>query len=816
MSFSTTSRRNGIRLFCALVLLFCSISLFAQFDTASVLGFVRDSAGAAIPGATVTLTDVNTGVTQTVQTGKDGEYEFASVKIGNYRVDTSASGFSKYQSAIFPLTVNARQRVDPSLKVGATTEVVEVSSLPTQLETETSSRGQVIPTREVEDLPLNGRSYADLVLLAPGTRKSALENQSDSSREASFNVDGQRSAFNNFLLDGLDNNNYGTSNQGFANENIPPSPDAVAEFRVETSNYSAEYGRNPGAVVNVATRRGTNRFHGKAYDYNRNTALNANNYFSTPGTHLKFIRNQFGGTFGGPIVHDKVFFFTDYEGTRQIFNNPLTVSSLPTAAQRAGNIGIAVRNPITGIVYANGIIPQSDQSPFARAVLAALPANTLGGNTNNYTSTPRGTIQDDKGDGRIDYTISPRYTLFARYSEHRGSIFDPPGIPGIAGGNSNGNVHLLNRDFAGGVTVTLSPTRLLDLRFGGSENQGGKSPINLGQPSLLAQNGITDGLPTDPTIVRSLNGQAITGYTQFGSQTSSPQFQNPTIYNPKANYTTIRGRHTLKLGYEFQQVNTQVNDFNPSYGQDNYSGQYSKPTVPAGTTALTANNLYNLADFFFGNRSAYSLTNFTIVNLRQRYNFMYVQDDINVSPTLTLNVGLRYEIVTPQYERDNKLANFNPATASLVQATNGSIASRAQVNINYTNFAPRFGFAKTLDSKTVVRGGYGVVYAQWNRAGGENNLTYNGPNVVNANISAQVAPSPTSLCQNDTQQQSLCFRQTQQGYAANLTSPAYFNPLNVLSRYIPRHNPTGYVQSYFIGFQHELGRGWLFAASTLR
>ena len=801
---SRKTRTHGLRLCCALILLFCSISIFGQFDTASVLGYVRDSSGAAVPNATVTLTDVNTRVTQTVQTGKDGQYQFASVKIGDYKVSTEAAGFARYESATFPLTVNARQRVDADLKIGDTSQTVSVTSLPTQLETETSSRGQVVGTREVENLPLNGRSYADLVLLAPGTRRSALENQSTTSREASFNVNGQRSAFNNFLLDGLDNNNYGTSNQGFANENIPPSPDAVDEFRVETNNYSAEYGRNPGAVINVVTRRGTNTFHGKVYDYNRNTALNANNYFSTPGQPLKFIRNQFGGTFGGPIFRDKAFFFADYEGTRQVFNNALTVSSLPTDAQRAGNIGIPVRNPITGVLYANGIIPQSAITTFARNVFAALPTNNLTGNTNNFTSTPRGTINDDKGDARIDYTFSPRYTVFGRYSEHRGSIFDPPGIPGVAGGNSNGNVHLLNRDIAGGATITLSATRLLDVRFGWSHNEGGKSPIGVGQPSILVQSGITDGLPTDPTIVRTLNAQAISGYSQFGAQPSNPQFQNPTIFNPKVNYTTIRGRHTLKLGYEWQGVNTQVNDFNPSYGQDNYSGQFSKPV---GVTAN--NNLYNLADFIFGNRSAYSLTTFAIVNLRQRFNFGYVQDDIKVSPKLTVNAGLRYEIVTPQYERDNKLANFDPTTRSLINASNGSIYNRALVDIPKKNFGPRFGFAYSADAKTVVRGGYGIVYTQFNRAGGENNLTYNGPNVVNASIT-QAITNP--LCQNDTQVQANCFRQTQQGYAAGLTAPANFNPLNVLSRYIPKNFNTGYVQNYFVGFQHELGLGWLVAA----
>ncbi len=800
--FFSSNRKPGFGVLLAPVLL-CAAPALAQFDSASVLGYVRDAAGAAVPNAAVTLTNQETGVTQTIQTDKEGKYEFASVKIGNYKVISEAAGFSKSESPEFSLTVNARQRVDVGLKTGSVTEVVQVTSAPTQLETETSSRGQVVGTREVENLPLNGRSYADLVLLAPGARRSALETQAPDSREASFNINGQRSAFNNFLLDGLDNNNYGTSNQGFANENIPPSPDAVDEFRVETNNYSAEYGRNPGAVINVATRRGTNSFHGKAYDYNRNTALNANNYFSTPGTSLKYIRNQFGGTFGGPIFKDKAFFFTDYEGNRTIFNQALTVSSLPTTDQRNGILGLSVRNPITGRVYANGIIPQSDITTFARNVFAALPTNNLSGNTNNFTTTPRGTINDDKGDGRIDYTLSPRYTVFGRYSEHRGAIFAPAGIPGRAGGNANGNVNIQNRDIAGGATITLSATRLLDVRFGWLQNRGGKSPIGVGQSSILTESGITNGIPTDPSIVRPLNGQAISGYTQFGAQTSNPQFQNPTIFNPKVNYTTLRGRHALKLGYEWQGVNTQINDFNPSYGQDNYGGQFSKPV-----STLANNNLYNLADFIFGNRSAYSLTTFAVVNLRQRFNFMYVQDDIKLSPKLTINAGLRYELVTPQYERDNKLANFDPATNSLIQASNGGIYNRALVNLPKKNFGPRFGFAYSPDTKTVLRGGYGVVFTQFNRAGGENNLTYNGPNVVNASIT-QAITSP--LCTNDTQLQSACFRQTQQGYATNLTTPAYFNPLNVLSRYIPRNFSTGYVQNYFAGVQRDLGSGWLMA-----
>ena len=815
----------------ALLLLLPAVGAYAQFESASVLGYARDSSGAAITNTTVTLTNTATGIVQTAKTDGEGKYEFSSVAIGQYVVSTEVAGFERVKTPPFTVTTNARQRVDVTMKAGSVSETVTVTSAPTALETETSSRGQVIGTREVENLPLNGRSYADLVLLAPGVRKSTIQNQTASSREASFNVNGQRSAFNNFLLDGLDNNNYGTSNQGFANENIPPSPDAVSEFRVETNNYSAEYGRASGAVINVSTRRGTNQFHGKVYDYLRNTSLNAIGPFQPAGgVKQVFIRNQFGGTFGGPIYKDRTFFFMDYEGLRQIFRNQVSTVTLPNAEQRQGlfllhkvdgtTAPITLKNPITGTVFTTGNI-NAEATPFAKAVLAALPTNTLNNgavayNTiaNNYTASPRGTIQDDKADARIDHTFNQKWSLFSRYSEHRGTIFDPPTVLGRAGGNGNSNVNLLNRQIAGGVTWIASPNKLVDVRFAYTKNQGGKSPYGQGHSSLLIENGITNGVPTDKNIVRDLNAQSVSGFTQFGAQSSSPQFQNPTIYDPKGNFTWVHRNHSMKFGYEYQAVNTQVNDFNPSYGQDNYASGYAAAAVASPDTAAgNTNNTQlsqasNLADFLFGNQSSYSLTNYAVVNLRQRFNFMYFQDDYKFSPTLTINAGMRYEIVTPQWERDNKLANFDPATKTLLQASNGSVYNRALVHVPTKNFGPRFGFAWSATPQTVVRGGYGISYTQYNRAGGENNLTYNGPNVVNASIN-NPNPTTTNRCTTDTQDQTTCFRQMQQGYAVGLTSPAPFDPKKVTSRYIPKNFATGYVQSYFFGFQRELPWGVL-------
>jgi len=795
--------------FVSALALLLPLSAFAQFETASVLGYIRDASGAVVANATVTLTNQATGVSQTGTTDNAGRFEFVSVALGSYEVASQATGFDKAQTPPFQVTTNARQRVDLSLKAGAVTDAVTVSAAATLLETETSSRGTVIGVREIENLPLNGRAYTDLALLAPGVRKSVLENQSNTSREASFNINGQRSAFNNFLLDGLDNNTYGTSNQGFANENIPPSPDAIGEFSVETNNYSAEFGRSSGGVINASIRRGTNQFHGRAWDYIRNTKLNAIGPFNpTGGVKPVLIRNQFGGTFGGPILRDKAFFFADYEGLRQI-DKTYTSASIPTALQRSGSVGFPVTNPITGKVYANGVIPASDFSPLATLVFAALPAENAPpaagqAASSNYVSLPRATINDKKGDGRLDYVVNARLVLFARYSQHRADLFVPGNIPGVAGGNNNGNVLIENKNIAIGATYNVSPRAILDARFGIGYNKGGKSPIGVGQTSLLTQAGITNGIPTDSTIVRPLNAQSLNGFSQLGDQGSNPQFQNPIVYNPKLNYTLLRGINSLKLGYEFQAVSTRINDFNPTFGQDTYNGRFS--ALGTAVAGAVANQAYSVADFIFGLRSNYQLNNFRVVGLQQRFNFFYVQDDIKASPRLTVNAGLRYEIATPQYVDGNHLANFDPRVNALVQATDGDFYDRGLVDVKLNNLAPRLGFAYSADSKTVLRGGFGITFEQFNREGGENLLAYNGPYIVNASIDQR--PS-LGLCVNDAQNQRGCFRPTQQGYGVNLASPAAFSTLIAQSRYIPRKNPTGYVESYHVGFQRQLTQSML-------
>jgi hypothetical protein len=839
-------------------------ALLAQFETASVLGYVRDPSDALISGTTVTLTDQQTKAQVTAQTNAQGSYEFTDVKIGQYEISAKANGFDVSTTQPFTVTVNARQRVDVALKVGSNNETVTVDAAASLLETDSSERGQVIDRREVENLPLNGRAYADLAALVPGVRRNILENSTDSSRDASFNVNGQRSEFNNFLLDGLDNNAYGTSNQGFSNQAIPASPDAISEFRVETDNYSAEYGRSAGAVVNVSIRSGTNNFHGTAYDYIRNTVFNAIGPFTPPTNPLTgapqkpiLIRNQFGGTMGGPVFKDKLFFFGDYEGTRQIVHaiNQATVPTLDQDGRSAlalanggytflsgssseNGAAVPLINPLTGVTYPTGIIPFNDPavSSFAKGVLLALPSANVPGSpyANNYASLPPDTIHDDKGDIRMDYTLSQKTTAFFRYSEHQGIIASPPVIQGPAGGNSNGNVHIFNQQAAGGVTHLFSQNAILDARFAFTLTDGGKSPFGANLASL--ETGIP-GLPTSPTVARSLNVQSVSGFSQFGNQGSNPQFQNPTVYNPKINFTLLRGRNQLKFGYEYQTVVTEIDDFNPVYGQDTYNGGYSNGAANASGSQLSSSNTGTkeavaLADFIFGARDTYQLNNFVIVHLNQRYNFMYVQDDIRANSRLTINAGLRYELVTPQWESNNMLANYNPATQSLVLATSGSLYNRALVNMPLLDLAPRFGLAYAVDSKTVIRAAYGINYAQFNREGGENLLVYNLPAIVNSSVtqipafaapgvrgaSAGLAPctAAQATAPFNPANPTPCFLTTSQGYPTNFASPSNVTAASNIStqaRYIPKDLPTGYVQGYHLTVQRQIGPTTTFEAS---
>ncbi|MGH9672246.1 MAG: carboxypeptidase regulatory-like domain-containing protein, partial [Bryobacteraceae bacterium] len=423
--------------------------LLAQYDTATVLGTVSDNSGSVVAGARITLENTQTGVKQTALTDETGNYLFLNLRIGTFKVSAEQKGFKVAVSDPFTLTVNARQRVNLALEVGEVTQSVVVSAAATALESDTSERGQVIGRAAIVNLPLNGRAYADLALLSPGVRKSNILN-----RDASFNVNGLRSSHNNFLIDGVDNNAYGTSNQGFSNQVVQINPDAIEEFKVQTNNFSAEFGRAGGAVINASVRSGTNSYHGAVWEFLRNTKLNAVGFFR-PSTGVKpvLVQNQFGGAFGGPIKRDKLFFFADYEGFRRV-ERTLQFASIASVDQRAGRLGVPIRNPITGDTYTDGVIPQSAQTAFARRVLGDLPAPvrpTSSGvaPSNNWDFLTPIPWVDNKGDGRLDYYVSPKLNAFGRYSHRLLTRIENHVIPGPSGGNANGNVRVLNKQGTG-------------------------------------------------------------------------------------------------------------------------------------------------------------------------------------------------------------------------------------------------------------------------------------------------------------------------------------------------------------------------------
>ena len=693
------------------VLLTISGTAYAQFETAAVLGSVFDPRAGAIPSAKVLLQNLGTGVAQSATTDGVGVFQFLEVKVGLYRLTVEAEGFRRAETPEFRVEVGARKRVDVTLQVGQISQTVDVTAQVSSLETESSDRGQVIAREQVDNLPMNGRSTATLALLAPGVRQA----YGLAKRESSLNVAGLRSQFNNFILDGVDNNAYGTSNQGLSNQVVQVSPDALQEFKVISNGYSAEYGRVGGAVVNASVRSGTNDLHGAAWDYLRNTTLNATGFFKPVGGQKPvYIQNQFGGALGGPIVKDKIFIFGDYEGLRRL-QRSLTFASVPTMDQRNGIFGIPVKNPYTGETYSNGTIPGSALTKFGVKVFGELPAPNLPGNTKNYSALLKGTDNDDKGDIRYDHYLTKKIMLFSRYSYRLYYQLAPPnsGVPGPSGQGDGIVSRVMNWQTVTGMTWTVSPTSLLEVRFGASQSEGMKTPATLdGGPSMLDAYGIP-GLPTDASLTGGLNTQNVNGYQSYGRDYTSPQWQDPFVANPKVNYSRVLGRHTLSTGYEFQAINTLIDDFNPAYGQDIYSGQFSNPTP------TKSNSVYNLADFLLGARSTYQLTNYTVANLRQRMHFGYLQDDFKFSPRLTLNLGVRYEFATPQYERDNRMATYDPATNSLTPARNGSISERALVDPRYKNWAPRIGLAYSVNSKTVIRTGYGMSYVHFMRQGGD-------------------------------------------------------------------------------------------------
>ena len=840
-------------LFCVgLLIAICGIPARAQFEDGSLIGSIHDATGAAVGNAAVAVTNVNTGTVIQVVANGTGDYEVPSLRVGIYNIEATAPGFAPAQANNITVSVGGRQRIDLTLKVGQASAVtVEVTDVALQLETESSQRGQTITEYQSEALPLVTRNYSDLVDYVTGTRPAPADATTTAvtslTRAGSFNVNGQRSMFNDFMLDGMDNNAYGESNQGFDNQIIAPPPDSIAQFEVVTNNESAEYGRSSGGTINVATKSGSNQFHTTLYEFLRNTDLNAFGYIKPvtmnaitgaqyPYFKPVFNRNQFGANFGGPILKNKFFYFIDYEGFRQTLT-PTVVDTVPTTNELNGNLAVAVQDPWRPGTYIPAGTPfanwpaqaRADADPTALAIanlyLGALPGKCtvtagLAGSgvaTNDCPLNAPFTDHADKGDLRLDFQQSKSSSWFLKVSDRKEIGKNYNLLPEPIDMQTNGHILIHDEQLALGYTHLMGDNKVLDARLALSGTRAGKWTFAVG--STAFPTGDIPGLPQIAGVSGGLPSMAISGgFTSFGRQSTNPQWQNPSLLDPKVNFSWIKGKHSLKFGYEYEHVWQEIEDSNPLYGSFTFGKGYSVCPASAGTSCPNTSNAADtyFADFLFGASSAYSLATYYITHVNQTMNSVYAQDDWKVDSKLTLNLGLRWEYGSPWSERDNYVSNFNPATGTMVTLqpgyttansplcgsvaciapTNGSgVYGKTLVNPDLTDYAPRVGFAYAITPDIALRGGYGTAFVHYWRAGSGNNIAINAPFALYTSVT-----NPSSVSTNG-------YVRLARGFPTGLANT--FSPGTDDIDSIPPNTKDGYAESYFLSVQKSLAKNIL-------
>jgi hypothetical protein len=772
-----------------LVLLLCALpaAALAQQETATISGTITDATGASVPNAVVIVTNVQTGISVRTEATEAGTYVVPSLRPGDYSIAVERKGFQKTVRTGVTLQVAQVARIDVTLQTGALTEAVEVIGATPLLDTLTSSRGSVIDQKKIVELPLNGRDYNQLALLSPGVLPGTPRLASVNFKGV-LNVNGNRTFNNVFLLDGVDNISYSNSFRGENVQLVQPSIEALQEFKIQTNAYSAEFGRSSGAVVNATIKSGTNTVRGSVYEFVRNDKLDANNFFSNAlgAPKPKRERNQFGGAAGGPLVKNRTFWFGDYEGLRDLEGVP-RVRQVPTAAEKAGLFSAAVFDPFTAgrpefsrNAQGQWVIPRERWDPVGAAIVALIPDPNVA-NSTIYASTPVTDTRTDQFDVRLDHQISPTMTLFGRYSFVDTLTFRPAPLPGLGEGSFNdafGDNDMRSQGLALGLTWTVSPTLVGDIRFGYSRGDYYTTPPNYGVDGP-AQIGLKN-VPSDPAITGGVPKVNVQGFDAVGRHTSTPQFQTPRSWNPRATFSLSRGEHFIKFGGEFLHVQTRINDLNATIGRMNFENRFTNRAV---------------GDLLLGLPSQLALTSYTVMDQGQDMQFYFIQDDYRVSPKLTANVGLRYEYATPPRERDNQFANFDPATGTMIFASDGDVFDRALIHPDRNNVAPRIGFAYTPASRWVVRGGYGVFYTHTVRQGREGLLGFNPPYLVDNLLQTGVTGSAAIAS-------AAPFRLVN-GYPSGLLDPNTLAP-TISRRAQDANQRTPYIQQYNIGVQYEL------------
>jgi hypothetical protein len=836
-------RMSGVKflsLILACVFAAGAIHMEAQVDQGAITGVVSDPSGAAIPGATVTLTATDTALALQQKTDASGIYTFSPVKIGKYKVSATGANFGTTEQSNITLNIQGRLNVNLTLKPGAASETITVSTAPPLLETQTGAIGQVIDTKVINETPLNGRNWVFIAQLTNGVTPS-LGNTRGSGK-GDFIANGQRATQNNFILDGVDNN---TNLVDFLNGSTfvqRPPPDALAEFAVQTSNYSAEFGHSAGAVMNASIKSGANQIHGDLWEYFRSDKMNATNWNAK--TSPRFHQNQFGATIGFPIIKDKLFIFGDTEANR-ITNAQTGIYTVPTALERQGNfsellnptlsgqstaitlyepntngtavLGSACGNPV------NVICPGEIDANASRLINLYPTPNSGPQLTNNYTvNTPRAdnTVQFD---ARVDWNLSQRDLFYGRFSYvHQivksalpfGPVLDGSGYGGYIQSN-------LAENGMGSYTHTFSPSIVNEFRFGYNWGVFNFETPNGNNSSIASQYGFGN-VPCVPGLcglpLVTIGGQV--GLSQFGSTGTSLESQN--VYQILDNVTFTKGKHSMKYGVALQNIRFYYTYAPTPRGQYDYTGHYTRdPNNPSASAGL--------ADFLTGNMASSNIANGPPIHDQQWYDSAYVQDDWRISPKLTLNIGLRWEYYQPVQESRNRQINFIPTGPANIGTSSGiflmpsslrsttlapaflTALQQSNVQIQYTdnarlvsaqhtNFAPRVGFAYQIDPKSVIRGGFGIFYGGL-ESNGNGNLGANYPFGLSQNyIEPTCAPGNCTASNGFTMETGLPAL-TPVNSAVSL--PGFHSSDSVIQ--------TPYTQNYSLSFQYSVTNDMVFS-----
>ena len=736
---------------CGLLCVLCAPG-WAQVASAELSGTVLDSSGAAVANAKVTATNLATNVARDGVSDGSGRYFITLLPAGDYSVSAEAPGFRKLVQSGLVLQINQQARLDLTLELGHASETVEVTGQAPLLESESSSLGTVVSQKLVNQLPLNGRNFIQLATLSPGVNGvgysasgTIMSGTRPDDRRPGTEIfsNGNREGSNNFLYDGIDDNERLTLSIV-----LRPAVEAVREFKIQTNLYSADIGRNSGAVVDVITKSGTNQLHGSLFEFLRNSAMDSRSFFSPKGTAFPTFRlNQFGGSFGGPVVlpklyngKDRTFFFVDYEGYRRD-SQQLLLGNVPTAKMRAGDFSeaAAIYDPLTtranpngsGFIrdrFLNNQIPANRWDPISAKMINAYPLPTGPGRFNNYLANLVQNQKWNQGDVRVDHQISPKDSFFARWSIQNTettvpSSFPTTTIPGISEpvdlgdeGSFAGTSFQPAQHAVASYIRIINPSLVNEFRVGFNRY---RLDYTADQFKPNGQLGNQLGVPNANVTPNEQNLPIFSpsSYIGIGQTRSLPIFRRENTFEYVDNMSYTHGTHTLKWGVDFRRRQLTIYQTNQGNGRFNFSPALTDSRQPAGTGGDS------MASFLLGYPTliAHDYTQNWPGERGSEFG-LYVADDWRVSKKLTLNLGLRWDYFSPFSEVSNRWANFNLATGKIDIAGRNGVDKYAGVEPFYKNFGPRFGFAYQLLSHTVIRGGFGLFYNPTGSEGGSMRL----------------------------------------------------------------------------------------------